>query len=492
MTSAFIIDLQSQLQPDYEQMNNTLLEMLLKATTGSLPPDSLTSILRWTGPDPVIVQVQCIFYAALCATLLASFFAMLGKQWLNRYRQNEIRGSTADRCRVRERKLTGIETWKFNLVMEFLPLILQFSLVLLGFALSRYLWEVNRLVSSVVVGFMSFGFIFYFLIVTVSTFSFDCPFQTPASLLIRFAVALVIPHWRSFQHTMRPKQQPPGSGTPSPQDNSASPTNPLRVKDDLEAGENSSTAPAATGAPPAVAPLFTQEIGTEEDRLDARCITRMFAISTDADVITSIINFIPEIVWHSGIKDVPLKRIYDILTDCIDFSGPHPVVIPRLRDVAYRTAKAFVHIALQRQYITRHEEQRLESWTVLCANHRLMSLPEDDTDSDLNAALYMVDLALGHQYKFPWYKLYMSTSHLAWMSHTFVYRALHEGELSEFVTDFIKDTVSSDSPGDTVIMDCLFMIGLMIGIRFHVVDATMRDKRLDSVSLRRRSLTLSP
>ena len=48
----------------------------------------------------------------------------------------------------------------------------------------------------------------------------------------------------------------------------------------------------------------------------------MFAISTDADVITSIINFIPEIVWHSGIKDVPLKRIYDILTDCFDFLVP--------------------------------------------------------------------------------------------------------------------------------------------------------------------------
>jgi len=111
--SAFIIDLQSELKPDYEQMNNALLEMLLNATTGSLPPGSATSIPRWSGPDPVIVQVQCILYTTLCATLLASFFAMLGKQWLNRYRQNETRGSTADRSRVRERKLTGIETWKF-------------------------------------------------------------------------------------------------------------------------------------------------------------------------------------------------------------------------------------------------------------------------------------------------------------------------------------------------------------------------------------------
>ena len=103
-------------------MNNTLLGMLLNATTGSLPADSTTSAPRWSGPDPVIVQVQCILYAALSAALLASFLATLGKQWLNRYMRSETHGSTADRSRVRERKLNGIGAWKFHLVMESLPL----------------------------------------------------------------------------------------------------------------------------------------------------------------------------------------------------------------------------------------------------------------------------------------------------------------------------------------------------------------------------------
>jgi len=53
----------------------------------------------------------------------------------------------------------------------------------------------------------------------------------------------------------------------------------------------------------------------ESDRLD---ISRMFVTSTDLNVIASIIDFIPEIAWHSGIKNVPLKRIYDILMDCFD------------------------------------------------------------------------------------------------------------------------------------------------------------------------------
>ncbi|KAF9779032.1 hypothetical protein BJ322DRAFT_1014023, partial [Thelephora terrestris] len=81
VASAFIIDIQSELSPDYEQANNVLLEMLLNATTGTLPPNSAASIPRWNGPNPVVVQVQSILYATLCATLLAAFLAMLGKQW---------------------------------------------------------------------------------------------------------------------------------------------------------------------------------------------------------------------------------------------------------------------------------------------------------------------------------------------------------------------------------------------------------------------------
>ena len=183
--------------------------MLLNATTGNLPVSSAAAVPRWPGADPVIVQVQCILYATLCATLLASFLAMLGKQWLNRYRQSETRGSTADRSRVRERKLSGIEAWKFHLVMESLPLILQCALVLLGFALSRYLSELNRSVSSVVIGFTSFGFLFYLLIMTASILSFDCPFQTPFSPLIRFAIGLTVPYWQSLRQTFRTKRQPP-------------------------------------------------------------------------------------------------------------------------------------------------------------------------------------------------------------------------------------------------------------------------------------------
>jgi hypothetical protein len=71
----------------------------------------------------------------------------------------------------------------------------------------------------------------------------------------------------------------------------------------------------------------------------------------------------------------------------------------------------------------------------------------------------------------------MTPTHHAWMSHVFLYRAWHEGQLSEVVMDFVEDSMSLELPSDIVITDCLFIIGLMIDIQFHPNDMTVRDKR---------------
>ena len=461
-------------------MNNRLLEMLLNATTGTLPAGSAASMPRWSGPDPVIVQVQSIFYATLCATLLASFLAMLGKQWLNRYRQNETHGSAVDRSRVRERKLNGIEAWKFHIIMESLPLILQCALILLGFALSRYLWEVNRSVSSVVIGFTSFGLLFYLLITSASILSFDCPFQTPFSLTARFVIRLASPYWRSLRRKFGPKQQPPQPRTLGARRDLSLSMNAVGKGHELEASITALAciAPAAIQFPWSVTPLFIQEAEAGGDKLDARCISRMFVMSTDADVITSIMDFIPDIIWHGEIKNIPLRRIYGILMDCFDFSGPSPVVTPKSRNVAYLSARAFVHIALQRRCITEYEEHKQDSWKTLCGQHLRLSDTDYGADSDLEAVLFMVDMTLGCDVSFPWELIEMTSPHHAWMSHVFLYHAWHEEELTEVVMDFVEHSMSFKPPSDIVIADCLFIIGLMIGIPIHVRDLTVRDKRL--------------
>jgi hypothetical protein len=110
---------------------------------------------------------------------------MLGKQWLNRYESTDMRGSAIEPSHNRQRKLGGIVGWYFDHVMESLPLMLQVGLLLFGCALSRYLWEVDITIASVVLGVTSFGIIFYLCIVIARTASESCPYQTPATLVFR-------------------------------------------------------------------------------------------------------------------------------------------------------------------------------------------------------------------------------------------------------------------------------------------------------------------
>lgn len=79
--SAFLIDIQAELKPDYAQQTTDLLIVLIQDIRNV---DSSTSNrdflpVNWS-PDPAIVTVQVILYVSLASSLLAAFLAVLGKQ----------------------------------------------------------------------------------------------------------------------------------------------------------------------------------------------------------------------------------------------------------------------------------------------------------------------------------------------------------------------------------------------------------------------------
>ena len=188
MTSAFIIEVNSKLQPDPNDETAALLRVLIykidNTTFGNNPP----ALPQWAGPPHTVVQVQAILFASLAASLFSAFLAMLGKQWLNKYASIDMRGSAIERSQNRQRKLDGIVTWYFDHVMEALPLMLQVALLLLGCALSRYIWEINTTVASVVLAITSFGVLLYLLIIFVGAASPSCPYQTPGARILRFVL----------------------------------------------------------------------------------------------------------------------------------------------------------------------------------------------------------------------------------------------------------------------------------------------------------------
>ena len=185
VTSAFIVQVDSQLQPDPNNETTALLRVLIYKIDNTTFGNDVPTLPQWTGPPREIVQVQAILFASLAISLFSAFIAMLGKRWLICYQSTDLRGSAIERSHNRQQKLDGIVAWYFGHVMEFLPLMLQVALLLLGCALSRYLWEINVTIALVVLGVTSFGVIFYLFIVIAGTASENCPYQTPAAHILR-------------------------------------------------------------------------------------------------------------------------------------------------------------------------------------------------------------------------------------------------------------------------------------------------------------------
>jgi len=193
ITSAFITQIDPQLQPDPNQETTALLRVLIQKIDSAAFGGDVPTVPVWTGPPRTIVLVEAILYASLAASLFSAFLATLGKQWLNRYTSNDVRGSAIERSQNRQRKLDGIAAWYFDHVMESLPLVLQLALLLLGSGLSLYLWGVNTTIASVIIAATSFGVAFYAFIIIAGTVSTSCPYQTPGPRVLRYILQNIIP-----------------------------------------------------------------------------------------------------------------------------------------------------------------------------------------------------------------------------------------------------------------------------------------------------------
>jgi hypothetical protein len=117
-------------------------------------------------------------------SLLAAFVAILRIQWMDRYLRH-TGGSIVERCGDRQRKFDCLMKWPFQLFINSVPLMLQIALLLLMCGLSQYTRSVNTSVGYVVISLTVLGALFYIVVVVSGTSSYECPFQTPASIGLR-------------------------------------------------------------------------------------------------------------------------------------------------------------------------------------------------------------------------------------------------------------------------------------------------------------------
>jgi hypothetical protein len=305
-----MIQIQSELQPDPNPATQTSLLLLLvqNVTGAAVPGIQMAELAR---PTTIIVVAQSFLYFSLFSTLLAALLAVLGKQWLLHYDLVGKKGTIAERGLERQRKLDGLRHWKFDPVMQILPLLLQLSLLLFAVGLAFYLWTINTVIATMVVVLTFGGFILYSLMVISSLVSPDSPFQTSLGVLLRVLTQkITLP--QSLQRLCNLSRS------------TLTPVLPLR--------SFLSKTPSANSPPPGlpqfslpknthllnsvVAPIFDQ---IPEPSQEVSAIIWALETSTDPELAESAAAIVPDLRWPINLTlHSSLRRLADLFQGCFD------------------------------------------------------------------------------------------------------------------------------------------------------------------------------
>jgi hypothetical protein len=469
VTSAFIVDIQQELRPDYNQMSFTVLTMLFNATTGL--PHQLNIPVQ-SAPNPSAVQVQSIMFASLASALLAAFLAMLGKQWLNLHGE----GSLIDRSRHREIRTRGMIAWRFKIIMECLPFVMQLSLFLLGYALAQYLWSLSRTVSAVIAAFTSFGVLFYLFIVFAATAWKTCPFQTPVSIVLRHTISIAKKHQHRRLQKIRDRLSAVARFRKL---NESWFTVTLARSIDEELASPPQT-PSGTLTPATTVVDMGDEESTQAS--DTNCISTMFKFVGAPDAILALTGFIPEVNWTSNVRRVPLAEVYGCLRRSFELLKDGRVSVrPGMRAQAYGSAKALLHIRIQRLCVDATDDAH-----VVASNIGSLLGYRPGEDHELGSTLQVLDAVFNKEGEILWQDFTFSDAHYCWLSHVLRCRAwatLRTQEMpTKEVLGFVRHSLSKDPPPPSrVIADCLLIVNMMVG-RVPQWDDRMliKDKRFVS------------
>lgn len=474
--------MQTNLQPDYTQETAILLRVLLQKVNNSTFSDNDIPSQDFT-PDPIIVDVQVLLYASLAASLLAAFLAVLGKQWLNRYARSKG-GSAIEKCRDRQRKADGIKDWGFPIVMEVLPLMLQSALLLLGIALSRYLWTIDHIVAIVNIVVTSAGVLFYLTLIFLASSSYDCPYQTPVSLMLLHLMQLDQKHTKYLSRVaawarkaprvlLRWSKNATGLFTwvsaRSVSQNRDVEVGTQRVLRSLTAvDDHVYSEPTLEG----------RELETQENITNASCITWILETSTDPDVIHSVIRFIPEVNWHRGIKTIPsLHILLDTFHGCLGANG---VVVPASRDKAYACRKALIQLYIQQGRPAHLFRSLFPQHSNLV--HRFDVRYPEDRDFDHTSLVLRYCCGNLNRSLFRQLPLsFSSVSHLSWFCHLLAHEVRNDGVNDLKLNDhechsFLHACLSSHPPLPApVIIQCVLLVALKFGLPLHIQDLSVVD-----------------
>jgi hypothetical protein len=471
VTSAFLIDAQKNLQQDYTQLSAALLQILVYKINNSSFSSADFPLPTWNGPSPTMVNVQCLLYTSLAASLLAAFGAMLGKQWLNRYSRVDNHGSLMDRCRHRQQKYEGMMKWHFDWLMESLPLMLQAALLLLGIALSLYLWTIFTRVGAIMVFCTSLGVLFYVTIIVCGTLWYNCPFQTPTSILVH-ALIEYDAEYSKYIPAMS-KMLRLATAAFFSMISAVAGRIKCRRHEDVEAADPNGEVQDHVERQNDPKLLFTDEedIKWKEHIADAACFFWISETSTDADVMIATTRFIPEIEWHSGITTTPsLDKLLHDYNSCFDPTRQSDQLIAETREKVCVTSKAIVHLYAQKRYV---DDVSLPDipWCQLRQNNSILGV-------EMHYTFFVFwSLQTKGSFFFNKRRTDVSVQHWNWMAHILVFMLQWDksSRANSCVNHFVREVFESN-PSRSLLTDCFLMIGLNVDLPVHINDLIVIDK----------------
>ncbi|KAG6857239.1 hypothetical protein H0H87_007658 [Tephrocybe sp. NHM501043] len=190
--TAFIIESYKLLKPDSGDITNALLAQILAVqltmassnTTVFVPGFVSSNSTTLTIPVSAIV-VNVLWFLSLASVLTAALIVTLVQQWVRDYlHRTHHYTQPLKRARMRRYLFAGIQTWKLDDIVEYIPTLLHLSLFLFFAGLCVFLANINVIVVAFV-GFVVGCCVIAYSIATIAPF-FDpsTPFETPLSSII--------------------------------------------------------------------------------------------------------------------------------------------------------------------------------------------------------------------------------------------------------------------------------------------------------------------
>ncbi|QRV94416.1 hypothetical protein RhiJN_22434 [Ceratobasidium sp. AG-Ba] len=189
ISTAFIIESLGDLKPDpAERSAGALLAISQKldfivAGQRNMSPTILDSGLDTFAPSYSAVVVNILWLLSLSLSVAVSLIAMLAKEWCYKFMTGRS-GPIYNQARRRQQKWDGIEKWKMQDMLGYLPGLMHSALLLFAVGLCIYLWDVSVAVAIPVNLVTAIAGCIYTSTTLLPLFDRFCPYSTPATAIV--------------------------------------------------------------------------------------------------------------------------------------------------------------------------------------------------------------------------------------------------------------------------------------------------------------------